>query len=143
MAELMTQREVKRFSPATSLSVLIIMDLLLSESSVNSTRTYKDADKTLRDLMHSDLLLVSVSVNTDSAGGASAAAAAAQPLRQLLLQLQQFHVALWVPLTDVDEDLKPFLQALQNLLSARLDSLAQILLIRWKVEKLSSEIHIF
>lgn len=47
-----------------------------------------------------------MSVNTDSAGGASAAAV--QPLRQLLLQLQQFQVALWVPVTDVEDDLEPF-----------------------------------
>lgn len=56
-------------------------------------------------LMYVDLLSVSVSVNTDSVGGLSAAV---QPLRQLLLQLQKFQVALWVPLTDVEDDLEPF-----------------------------------
>lgn len=41
--------------------------------------------------MYFNLLLAYVSVNTDSVGGASAAV---QPLRQLLLQLHEFRVAL-------------------------------------------------
>lgn len=72
-----------------------------------------------------DLLFLFAIVNTDSA---SAGFAAVQPLRQLPLQLQQLQVALWVPLADVEDDLKPFQQLLQSLLSARLDSLAQIVL---------------
>lgn len=79
-----------------------------------------------------DLSSVPVSVNTDFVGGASAAAV--QPLWQLLLQLQEFQVALWALLTDVEDDLKPFKQLPQNLHSAQLNSLAQVVLIHWKIK---------
>lgn len=67
-------------------------------------------------------------MNTDSVQGVLSLPAL-QPHIQQLLQLQQFQVTFWVPLTQVKDDLQPLQQLLQNLLRTRLGCLAQILFI--------------
>lgn len=52
---------------------------------------------------------------------------AVQPRRQLVLQLQQFEVRLWVLVTEQEDDLQPLQQLLQILLCTSLSGLGQVL----------------